>query len=315
MSGRRGPAPLKDRVRRLLVVLPWLMERGSASISEMCERFQVSERDLVADLEQVALCGLPPFLDEMIDLYIDEGVAYVGVPRFFTRPLRLTAPEAFTLVTAVRAALTMPGADRDGPLARALAKLEHVLGDDGLVVDIRQPPATADLIAAAERNERVRLEYWAAANHEMTDRLVTPRAVFADRGHWYLLADDDRSGEERRFRIDRVVSWQLTGERVASRPVTVPTGDDWFDGADDSVVATLSLDPSARWVIERFPIRSVREQGDRLITELVVTNERWLRQLLVRLGDAIEVIEPTQWRTLGSDEAVAVLNARYAGDS
>jgi proteasome accessory factor C len=314
VSARRGPAPLKDRVRRLLVVLPWLMERGSASIGEMCERFQVSERELVADLEQVALCGLPPFLDEMIDLYIDEGVAHVGVPRFFTRPLRLTAPEAFTLVTALRAALTMPGADAHGPLARALAKLEQVLGDDGLVVDLGQPPATADLIAAAERHERVRLEYWSAASGEVTDRLVTSRAVFTDRGHWYLLADDDRSGDERRFRIDRVVSWQLTGEFAERREVSIPNGDDWFDDAHDSAVVMLSLDPSARWVIERFPIRSVTEEGDRLITELVVANERWLRQLMVRLGPAIEVIQPVRWRGLAAAEASAVLAARYAGD-
>lgn len=315
MSGRRGPAPLKDRVRRLLVVLPWLMERGSAPISEMCERFQVSERELVADLEQVALCGLPPFLDEMIDLYIDEGVAHVGVPRFFTRPLRLTAPEAFTLITAVRAALTMPGADPRGPLARALSKLEKVLGDDGLVVDLRQPPATADLVAAAERSERVRIEYWSAVNDELTERTVTPRAVFADRGHWYLLADDDRSEQERTFRIDRVVSWSSTGEVVARRPVTVPNGDEWFDESHDWEVATLALDPSARWVIERFPIRSVREEGERVIAELVVANERWLRQLVVRLGAAVEVIEPGRWRSLAAVEAAAVLAARYADDS
>ena len=60
MSERRGPQPLKDRMRRLLIMLPWLMERGSASIIEMCERFQVSEQQLVSDLEQAAMCGLPP---------------------------------------------------------------------------------------------------------------------------------------------------------------------------------------------------------------------------------------------------------------
>ena len=103
MSARRGPQPVKERMRRLLVMLPWLMERGSATLAEMCERFQVSERDLVSDLEQAAMCGLPPYLDEVVDLFIDEGVAHVGVPRFFTKPLRLTAPEGFTLITAGRA--------------------------------------------------------------------------------------------------------------------------------------------------------------------------------------------------------------------
>ena len=62
------------------------------------------------------MCGLPPFVDEMIDVFIDDDTVYVGVPRLFTRPLRLTAPEGFALVAAGRAAMQLPGAD---PAARS----------------------------------------------------------------------------------------------------------------------------------------------------------------------------------------------------
>ena len=122
MSGGRGrgPRPVGERLRRLLVMLPWLMERGSAPVAEMAEHFQLDEADLVRDLELAAMCGLPPFVDEMIDVFIDEGTVHAGVPRLFTKPLRLTAPEGFALLIAGRAALTLPGADPAGPLARAL---------------------------------------------------------------------------------------------------------------------------------------------------------------------------------------------------
>ena len=65
------------------------------------------------------MCGLPPFVDEMIDVFIDEGIVVVGVPRLFTRPLRLTAPEAFALLAAGRAAMELPGADPTGRSAGA----------------------------------------------------------------------------------------------------------------------------------------------------------------------------------------------------
>ena len=67
------------------------------------------------------MCGLPPFVDEMIDVFIDEDVVFVGVPRLFTRPLRLTAPEGFALVAAGRAAMQLPG--RRCPRARSAAGL------------------------------------------------------------------------------------------------------------------------------------------------------------------------------------------------
>src|SRR5262245_25901936 len=115
---RRGPEGAGPRLRRLLLLLPWLMERGQVPVAEATERFAVSEAQLIADLELVAMCGLPPYVDELIDVFIDDGVISVGIPRLFTRPLRLTAREGFALLAAGRAAMAVPGADPTGPLGR-----------------------------------------------------------------------------------------------------------------------------------------------------------------------------------------------------
>ena len=124
MSGGRAARSAENRLRRLLVVLPWLMERGAASVAETAQRFDISESDLVRDLELASMCGLPPYVDELIDLFIDDdGTIVVGVPRLFLRPLRLTEEEAFELLAAGRAAMQLPGADPDGALNRGLRKL------------------------------------------------------------------------------------------------------------------------------------------------------------------------------------------------
>ena len=314
MSTRRGPRGVGERLRRLLVMLPWLMERGQASLVEMAERFQISENELVRDLEQAAMCGLPPYLDEMVDLYIDDdGVAHVDVPRFFTRPLRLTAVEGFALLAAGRVAMSLPGADPQGPLGRALAKLEAVLGDDSMVFDLAEPPATADLIAAASTSTRVAITYWSASSDETTERVITPRAVFADRGRWYVIADDDRSGEERIFRIDRIDAWKVTEESDRPRLVEVPTGDAWFDDAPDLPVVRLRVDPAGQWLVERFPVRSVTHDGDHVVVEMVVANERWLEHVLLRLGRHATVESPAEWGDLAARAATRLLDARYAG--
>ncbi len=103
---RRGPRPTSDRLRRLLVMLPWLMERGEVSVAEMAQRFDITEAELVRDLELAAMCGLPPFVDEMVDVFIDEGTMYAGVPRLFTRPLRPHRTGGFRLA---RRRLAWPG--------------------------------------------------------------------------------------------------------------------------------------------------------------------------------------------------------------
>jgi len=314
---RRGPRPAHERLRRLLVMLPWLMQRGEVSVAEMAERFALTEDELVADLELASMCGLPPFVDEMIDVFIDEGTVFAGIPRVFTRQLRLTAPEGFGLLSAGRAAMALPGAEPDGALGRALDKLAVALGEtpggEGVVVDLARPPL-ADLVAAAtETGERLAITYWTPSRGESTERTITPRAVFVDDGHWYVFADDHRSGAERSFRLDRVLDAAGTGQYDPIRDVTLPDPERWFSGDTDIQRITLRLPTELLWMIERYPTNSVTshpppKRGQAVSTVVMpVTNEQWVRRLLIRLGPRAVVESPAGWVNLAADTARSIL--------
>ena len=310
MTPRRGPRPTAERLRRLLVVLPWLMERGEVPVADAAERFGLSEAELVRDLELASMCGLPPFVDEMVDVFIDEGVIYAGVPRLFTRPLRITAPEGFALLAAARVARQVTGsAGDDSALDRALGKLAAVLGDEGLVVDTPAPPIVAELGEAARACGRLRIGYWSAHSDRTTERDITPRLVFTDRGRWYVIADDHLSGEERTFRADRIRHAEPTGVVDEPREVHPPALDSWFADAD-LPVAVLKVSRSGYWVAERYPTTSVTELDDGWRIELPVASERWLRELLLRLGASAVVEAPDQWCDLGARAAADVMR-RY----
>lgn len=309
MSTRRGPRPTGERVRRLLVLLPWLMERGEVPVSEAAERFGLSEQELVRDLELAAMCGLPPFVDELVDVFIDEGMIFTGVPRLFTKPLRITAPEGFALLAAARVAMQLPGADTDGALARALEKLAEALGGDGLVVETTSPEVAAIVNEAATETARLRIDYWSAGSERRTEREITPRRVFVDRGYWYVIADDHLSGERRTFRIDRIARAERTGVSDAPEDVPAPSGDQWFVGADLPTV-TLRLPAESGWVAERYPLVSQQRDGDDLIVELTVASEHWLEELLLRLGTRAVVVTPERFVNSGRDAARRLLS-RY----
>ncbi len=312
----RSTRPAEERLRRLLVMLPWLMERGEVPVSEAAERFDLSEVEVVKDLELVAMCGLPPFVDELVDVFIDDGVIWVGVPRLFTRPLRLNSVEAWELLAAGRAAMELPGADPAGPLGRGLAKLAEALGDDdtsGVRIDLDRPRFTDELADAARSGAAMRIAYWSPSRDEVGERLVVPRQVFTDRGEWYVTADDDRSGELRTFRIDRIESIDPTGAIVAPGDEPLPTPGSWF--ADGGIPrATIRLAPPARWVAERYPIDEVGEPDAEgwVTVRLPVASEQWFVRTLVRLGPDVEVVEPVEWRALARATARRVLE-RYRG--
>ncbi len=110
-DGKRSERAAESRLSRLLVMLPWLMERREVPLAEVAATFKMTPEEVASELELAAMCGVPPFVDELIDVFIDGETVFVGVPRLFTKPLRLTAPEGFALVTAGRAAMQLPGAD------------------------------------------------------------------------------------------------------------------------------------------------------------------------------------------------------------
>ncbi len=195
-----------------------------------------------------------------------------------------------------------------------MAKLATALGEDdtaGVRVELERPELADRLVTAATEHQQLLIEYISAARDETTSRRIVPRQVFADRGEWYVSADDERSGEVRTFRTDRIVSVEPTGAIVepSSDPVPVPGA--WF--ADASVPrAVVRLSPAAQWVVERFPVDAVEgpdADGWSTVT-LPVASEQWLVRTLLRLGPEASLLEPAEWRSSVSQAADRVL-ARY----
>jgi proteasome accessory factor C len=309
-----GPRNAEARLRSLLVMLPWLMEAGEVPLADVANRFGLTEAEVTKDLELVAMCGLPPYVDEMIDVFVDDGMVLVGVPRLFTRPLRLTAPEAFALLVSARAVMELPGVDDEGPLARGLVKVAAALNDAGLAapgddttgvaLDFDRPPLTDELVEAPAAGAELALQHHSPSRAASTERVIVPRHVFADAGNWYVVADDDVSGERRTFRIDRITSIEATGNLHAIDPDAAPP--ESFFADTDLTKVTLRLAPAAQWIVDRYPIESTEQvsapktasrrttTGESTAIDVVVpvASEWWLDRLLVRLGPDAEVLDP-----------------------
>ena len=308
MSGKRGPRSAEDRVRGLLVMLPWLMQRKRVAIADMAKQFNMSESDLIEDIELASMCGLPPYSPyELTEVYIDEDFILVGPNKHFERRLELTSSEAFGLSLLAVAAEEMPGFSRGKDLKNALKKLRKVLGEGIVDVDVESPLFLNEVTEASKSGERLRMTYWTPARNEESERVVTVRSVFTDRGHWYIAADDDGSGDRRHFRVDRIRKIENTGEfvPVAAEAVQVPS---WFADAADKLVVTLDVAAEAAWVVESYPCRSLVENADGSFrAEMVVNSEHWLGRLLLRGGGMVKVVEPNTLAGLQQSVATQVL--------
>lgn len=295
--GRRA-ANHGERLRRLLAILPWLLEQDETTVAAVAERFEMTEDEVVRDLSLVPCCGLPPYTpDELVDLWIDDDGTIGTFNRhdLFTRPINLTPAEGFAVLASGKALLAVPGA-ASSALASALSKLEAALGArGGVAVDLEVPPLLQVVQRSAEVHERLDVTYYSSWRDELTERRIEPLLVHSDEGRWYVEANDSLSGERRRFRVDRLQTADPTGEHFEPAEVEVPERV-FQPGADAQRVVVL-LPQSARWAVETYDPESVevREDG-RLEVALWVAGVTWLERLLLKVGPEAEVVEPVELR-------------------
>ena len=286
-----------QRLARLLAVVPWVVAHDGPTVDEVCARFNISDRELMADLNLLFMCGVYPYTpDALIEVDLDGGRVWVRFAEWFRRPLRLSAPEGLALLAAGRAVLGMPqtGGDKPSALAGAVAKLGTVLGADGDdPLEVELGAASADVLGAlhsavAERR-KVLLDYYSFGRDETGTRVVRPWRVFSSGGHWYLLAWCEKVDAKRLFRVDRARSATLLSEHFDPPddfgPVPV-----YENRADDPVVV-LDLAPGAHWVVERYPHEGTADLGEGVWrARLRVSSRAWLERLLLQAGPEATVV-------------------------
>ena len=288
--------PAQQRLARLLAVVPWVAARDGPRLDEVCRRFNVTEADLLEDLDLLFLCGVYPFTpDSLIEVDVADGRVWIRFADYFRHPLRLSPPEGLALLSAGSALMAVPGSDPDGALGRALEKLASALGVDAdESVEVALGPAPADVLArlqqAVAERRAVEIEYYSFGRDETGVRLVEPWEVFNAEGQWYLRGHCQAAGGERLFRVDRVRHAALRHERFPAPKA--PPDRRTFHPDPSGPTVVLDLAPEGRWIAGQYPNEGVVEQpGGSLRVTLAVGPRAWLERLLLRAGPSATMVE------------------------
>ena len=160
--GRGGAVRLStaEKLQRLISIVAWINgQEDGATLDEVCTRFDISRGELVAQLEMANMIGAESeeFTDMPVEVTFEGDVVRVFLMEFH-RPLSLTPAQGLALVAAGAGSAALPGADPDGPLPRALAKLAGVLGiDPSETIDVdlgdADPAVLDELRRAVESHE------------------------------------------------------------------------------------------------------------------------------------------------------------------
>ncbi len=282
--GRRPPKTA-ERLGRMLVIVPYLVQHPGSELSEVAGLFDVPIDQLRRDLDLLFMSGLPPYgPGDLIEVDVDEDDRiWISMAAHFARPLRLSRSEALALYLRGTELLGTAGLPDAPALASALDKLRTSLGPETLGdaerIEMADPGAPVEALEpireAARGRRRVGIDYFAHSSGEWSSRVIDPEEVFVALGHWYVAAWDVTVDAERLFRVDRIRRVEPTGEGFAPRGLE-GAGRSLYTPTEDDVSVRLRLAPAARWIAEYYATtdgtgttrRIARHQPAREVTRL-----------------------------------------------
>lgn len=309
--------PTSARLRRVLVMVPWLLDNPGAHVDDIARRFDTTAEQVAGDLDVLGYCGLPGYGGgDLIEVTMTGGHVVVRMAEFFSRPLALSVREVTALLLAARATRDAGVlSEAHGPLEEAITVLERHLGQPA-AAPVRVDPDSggADLLSrltpAVAGHRVVRITYRSASKEETTVREVEPWALREDEGSWYLhgwcrLAEDGRA-----FHLDRVRELEVL-EEVVPAPVDPPVRPPRYEPTDADPQVVLEVPADAAWIADEISgVTREQRRGGRVRLTFRAATLEWAAGLVLRIGQPARVVEPAELATLVRQRANELL-ARY----
>ncbi len=273
----------RDRLERLLYVLPRAAHPEGARIDELARALEVESAEILADIEEATerVFYHPAGMVDTLNLSVEGDVVRL-YGREFNRPVRLNAREAMALGLGLRvlAAEAEPmRRDEINALARVLEAAEYA---PGVELELGEDDYRGALAEAIDNRAYCNILYLKADGSEPNERRVAPVRLMYARGHWYVRAYEQES--LRNYRLDRILELQASLEQHSYTDAPADTQAFSTDGAQ-RVTVRYSREV-ARWVAEREEAQC-EEDGTLVLTHDVADMNWLVRHVLQYGGEAI----------------------------
>jgi len=185
-----------------------LQERGRSS-EEIASALEVSKRTVIRDIQALCEMGVPIFSRD------GAGGGYSLAANYTIEPLELNWREAFLLIMSVDALAKLSDTPFSAERVSLVAKLRALIPSKHLdrlesmreTVTLQVPEHTPQAPMLDRLVEVVGTGTWFSMRYDsadgITERLIRPDKVYADRGLWYLTGAD--ADGFRMLRVDRIL--------------------------------------------------------------------------------------------------------------
>jgi len=269
-----------DRLSRLLLELPWLIQNKNTSIDIFCTQFNISRDEAIKDLSLLTYVGPGRFGGELVDIQYDDDNISVIDSQGFDRPLKLNNIEAVLLLLGVKNLGEMSKDKHE--LIDVETKLTKLIESDVANENRhKEYSLKRDLVKEAISNgNQLRIHYVDSSLKLTTERLITPVEITGLDAKEYLTAIDINSNQRKSFRLDRIV-------KVIEIPMkSSQTEQPRIEAVVEKIILRTKSWNASNILDMNIPFSI---SGDEMIIEMNLLDSDYLLEIILRLDRNIQI--------------------------
>ena len=291
-----------EKAARLLDLVPYISTHQGIALTELAEEFNLSESELLSDLNTLWMCGLPGYTPlELIDLEFESGYVSIRNAEVLQRVRLLTKQELVIILLGLdilRSSLDTKREDLQDAISGLTRRIKEIVGNVATASPIVDSVHRAIISQAIASRMDLKIKYHSAIRDTVTERVITPLEISVDRGFEVLNAYCQSAEGFRTFRLDNLRSVELAGSSVSIPEPTEPADHQW----------QILIKSRFRTSSERF--RSTYKPRESSAGEQVTVNsfsQDWLLRNAVSTLASVEVQLPVSARSLIAEKCQQTL--------
>ncbi len=296
------------KLDRLLSILILLLRKDRVQAKELAEKFEVSTRTILRDIEAINLAGIPVVTYQGVNGGIGIAEGYR-----LDRSI-LTSDEMVSVITSLQGmARLIPESQHEvlleklknilnlSQLKQVEAKTKQLVFDPSPWYSIEQINEKLAVIKKAiEDRKEVRFGYLDPAGNE-TERRVEPYFLLLKGQNWYLYAFCQLRQDFRLFKLTRisklsVLDWSFDPRTISEEQTFF--NQDWPTAGEPVALELVFAKEMKTIVADWFGKEPIEEEDGRILVSVTLPENNWLYGFILSFGSGIEVINPPHIRAI-----------------
>jgi predicted DNA-binding transcriptional regulator YafY len=268
-----------ERLKRLILELPWLSKNKSVTIDQFCKTFSISQEQAVKDLTLLTFVGPSQFGGDLVDIQISDEIITVVDNQKHGNSMRFTPEELMVLIASLN--LLIQGDQTNLNLKSLNDKIISVFYKETSEKQNKYKNILEILQNSIESKKLINMDYIDGRNYVKQNVLIKVLAIDEMGGFKYLQGIDCKSNSMKSYRLDRILRVSLS--------------DEIYDIASNSLVDRESFDVNIvapYWkisIIEKFNLENVQYENNTLDFHLTFFDFNFVKTLIYSLGSQIKV--------------------------